>query len=451
MSSDTIALLFKQLVRIFICKSGHRNEGLKMKCENCGNLLVGAAIICRVCNHNNAMQRVSEWRTKHSAASRASAARRTSSIKNEQETDASLIQFPAQSPVEAESGLSEYPPWREELKEKVRQARERRIGQSTAAGSLPDEADLDPNPIVAAALKRIRRSSTAPAVTPPVRTRRYGAQTAAIAEVIEDEQEPRPELPSRERRSLITPLAERKTEVSAAPRPATGRTATKTITPITEPVVKARPEPKIQPTAAPKPLPPLAKSKPVVEEPKPEPAREEIKTEPPPAINPAPPIKPSRSFTETQIVGIPYIVVSDNPAASVNSASLWVRTLAGACDFEVISMAYLPIFAAYATLNTSLGDEAFFILAVLLAAITFLYQAVTLHISDRTFGMALLNMRLVNTGDETLPLTRRQKLLRAWAATIAFLLPPLNLIVMHLNKNRLSLPDLISGAAPIED
>ena len=65
--------------------------------------------------------------------------------------------------------------------------------------------------------------------------------------------------------------------------------------------------------------------------------------------------------------------------------------------------------------------------------------------------LALLNMRLVNTGDETLPLTRRQKLLRAWAATIAFLLPPLNLIVMHLNKNRLSLPDLISGAAPIED
>ncbi len=421
-----------------------------MKCENCGNQLAGATIICRVCNHNNAMQRVSEWRNKRPVTSSEPSTRRISPISNQTEEDANLLPFPAKSPFEDESELSENPPWRAQLKEKVRLARERRLGQNAVPDQQPDEADLDPNPIVAAALKRIRRSSNAPAVTNTARPPRYGAQSA-LAEVVEHEPEPQPETSAREHRLPIRPLTERKIEPSVSARPVVDKTETKTLTPRTEPIVKPRPETKYQSAGVTKTLPPLAKSRPEAEQPQSEPEREETKSETQPAVNPAPQIKPSRSFAETQILEVPYIVVSEMPGLSVNPASLWVRTLAGACDFEIISMAYLPIFAAYATLNTSLGNEAFFILLVLLAATTLVYQAVTLHISDRTFGMALLNMRLINTADESLPLTRRQKLLRAWAATIAFLLLPLNLIVMQLNKNHLSLPDLISGTTPVEE
>jgi hypothetical protein len=63
----------------------------------------------------------------------------------------------------------------------------------------------------------------------------------------------------------------------------------------------------------------------------------------------------------------------------------------------------------------------------------------------------LLNLRLVNQADRTLPVTRWQKLLRAWGATIAFFFPPLNILVMHSNNFNLSLPDLISGTSPVEE
>ena len=46
---------------------GHdsKPDGIQeMKCENCGSELVGAAIVCRQCNHNNAQGRVSQWRAR---------------------------------------------------------------------------------------------------------------------------------------------------------------------------------------------------------------------------------------------------------------------------------------------------------------------------------------------------------------------------------------------------
>jgi hypothetical protein len=47
--------------------------------------------------------------------------------------------------------------------------------------------------------------------------------------------------------------------------------------------------------------------------------------------------------------------------------------------------------------------------------------------------------------------TRRQRLLRAWASTIALLLPPLNLLVRATTAQHLSLPDLISKTVPVEN
>lgn len=147
---------------------------------------------------------------------------------------------------------------------------------------------------------------------------------------------------------------------------------------------------------------------------------------------------------DTEIIEMPQ-VVSQWAVPEARPATVWLRTMAGACDFELIASAYLPLFGAYATLNTSLGTEAFFVMLVLLTTLVFIYQLATLLVADRTTGMAMLDLRLVNTDDDEMPVTRRQKMLRAWAATIAFLCPPLNLLITRLNHPNRSLPDLISG------
>jgi uncharacterized RDD family membrane protein YckC len=445
-----------------------------MKCENCGNILVGATIICRICNHNNAMQRVSDWRSKRSNSLRETRTRPISPAALPQgtdlglETEATLIRFPASaepaskqsqpspSAIDIEPELNEYPAWRAQLKEKVRLAREKRLAETPVAEVRPDEVGLDPNPIVAAALKRIRRSTSSPSIATSPRTARYGSQATALAEelgldaeqqVTTNLDEHRPPVKEPDRRATQPP--ERAFKPSPVIKPARSKIETKTLTPRHTTDVKVRPEIKPNPPPISKPLLPLFKARPTAEPQKEE--RSQVKEETGPAVKPAPPIAETARPSGTQIIEIPYILVSEMPDIYTGSASLWVRMLAGACDFEIIFLAYLPIFAAYATLNTSLGNEAFFILSILLAATTFVYQAVTLSISERTFGMALLNMRLVNTDDESLEITRRQKLLRAWAATIAFLCPPLNFIVMRLNRHRLSLPDLISGTSPLEE
>src|SRR5262245_48244991 len=132
-----------------------------MKCESCGNELTGGAIICRVCNHNNALR--GDWRKQHTEQE--SAARRTGEMNAKpkrttapltelpkiiprKDIDANLIHFPpasntpegkpegarvapttvaSQSSTETDSGAGKVitPPWRDELKERVRQIREK--------------------------------------------------------------------------------------------------------------------------------------------------------------------------------------------------------------------------------------------------------------------------------------------------------------------------------------
>ena len=113
-------------------------------------------------------------------------------------------------------------------------------------------------------------------------------------------------------------------------------------------------------------------------------------------------------------------------------------------------MAYLPVFGSYAVLNTSVGYESVMILLVLLAMLTFCYQLLTLTIANRTTGMALLRLRLVNSANREKPVTFTQKLLRAFAATAASFLPPINFLVIQSNPQHRSLPDLISGTSLLE-
>src|SRR5262245_30908235 len=115
-----------------------------MKCESCGNEMIGAAIICRACNHNNALHKRLAGRRpepchNQSAQSRAGGPpAELPTINQRQDNDVNLLHFPsalnkrteaAQKPparqpqTESQSQTSQagaYPPWRAELKERVR-------------------------------------------------------------------------------------------------------------------------------------------------------------------------------------------------------------------------------------------------------------------------------------------------------------------------------------------
>jgi hypothetical protein len=463
-----------------------------MKCESCGNELVGGAIICRVCKHNNALRGMKQVRPRRTGDllenpprpardTRPTASHTTSPMTElprivpRKDADDNLIRFPAgtnrqaanpQPSTQSQTSIGnesdgDLPPWRAQLKEKVRQVREKRSGELTpipaAATDEPDEAESDPNPIVEAALKRIRWAEHPPAVKTTISARRQGAGAAAAAKLPQPEPEvqPRPEprpQPRPEPRIVAPRPGQTNTQSGArasnraanqrAGHPPVVRVETRTLTPkINRPGAyedKARSETKSSPSPESRILTPR-------EQPR---ITAELRREPQAAPgyverDPAPAIKADK-HVDTEIIEVAQLP-EPLPLPEAAPASLWVRTLAWACDLEVIALAYLLIFGSFATLNTSLSRESMFIMLVLLATITFVYQLSMLLVAGRTTGMALLGLTLLNTDDDSLPVTRRQKMLRAWAATISFLCPPLNYLVMQLNIFQRSLPDLVSG------
>ncbi|MGH9855502.1 MAG: hypothetical protein ACREBD_37170, partial [Blastocatellia bacterium] len=77
-----------------------------MKCESCGNELTGGAIICRVCNHNNAL--LGDWRSQRTGQQPAPH-RPTQS--NQSRTAAPLTDLPKIVPrKDAEANLLRFPP-----------------------------------------------------------------------------------------------------------------------------------------------------------------------------------------------------------------------------------------------------------------------------------------------------------------------------------------------------
>ncbi len=442
-----------------------------MICEKCGKELPGATIVCRSCNHNNAMQRVKQWREEGGKVITDSARQniqadkdkndRTPAIKySSRDSEGTLIKFPASTlqpgalpahlssrvAVDTEPELTEMPDWRVQVKEKVRLAKEKRLAQNFNGNSARDDEEiLDSNPVVEAALKRIKRTATTiPTSTSPVVASRPAVRSAALARTLEPYADPeelteltakRTKIPSK---LFSTPATEPRVETNRSQQLKTEAPATQEMgrIPLPKPVQRggARVADEVQ-----RDFPARAKQAP-------EPP---VRPETVPLATTDGQVQAHGSrFFETQIIEIPPIVC-DLPEVIIKPASTWLRTLAGACDFEIIAIAYLPIFAAYATLNTSLSNAAFVILSLLLCAFTFIYQFVTLSLAGRTFGMAILNLRIVDKEYETRTVTLRQKALRAWGASIAFICPPLNFLVMRFNRHHYSLPDLLSGTAPV--
>jgi uncharacterized RDD family membrane protein YckC len=477
-----------------------------MKCESCGNELTGGAIICRVCNHNNALR--GDWRSRRNGqqtAPRRSAYESNQSWTNQSLASQSSVELPKIVPrkdaddnllrftpashkqvevarpaparqttgVGIETGTAAYPPWRVELKERVRQIREKRTtGDLVTEPPSPVrdvEVDLDRNPIVESALNRIRWASHTPAITTTLNPR------ARIDRRNDEESEGHRDIDTERQREVeknlpVTPSLRHsvspshRPSVTPSPRPAITRPTlhpveAKTAPPKTHRDAAARLESKPAPAPAPKILTPRAPRQTTAE------LREELRSERrvPEPVAPTeatfraargprvdgPLSEVSDKHVETQVIEIAQ-APETLPPPQTEPASLWSRTMAGACDFEIVMIAYLPIFGSFALLNNSFRtvssavNESTFIMVALLSAIAFIYQMITLLFAGRTFGMAMLNLTLLNTDDESLPVTLWQKLLRAMASTIVFICVPLYLVTW-LNPSRRSLPDLISG------
>jgi uncharacterized RDD family membrane protein YckC len=375
-----------------------------MKCESCGNELIGAAIVCRACNHNNALHRRLAWRRIESRHSQSTPPRASGppaespTIIPRKDADVNLLHFPSALKRQAEAAPSRQtvaesdpktvtnPPWRAELKERVRRIKEKRAKSSlTPPNSSPvqspraqvGEAKPNRNPIVESALKRIRWASQA--------TGRLGDEATGRRE---DISQSRPVAQSPSRPAAQSP---------SRPVP-----------------------PSLRPSASPP----------------------QISTSEPSASGPL--AGAADKHVETRIPEITQ--AHDTPRPEAEPALLYARLLAGVCDFEIVFTAFLLIFGSYATLKnaTSFGDESRLLMALLLSAVVFIYQVVMLAFAGRTFGMALLKLNVVNSGGASLPVTPWRKMLRASAATVVFIFFPLYLTAW-LNASRRTLPDLISG------
>jgi uncharacterized RDD family membrane protein YckC len=380
--------------------------------------MIGAAIICRACNHNNALtrrlaRRRPESRHNQSTLSRASGlSAEVPTIVPRKDNDVNLLHFPSslnkraeaararQDHAESQSQTKAYPPWRAELKERVRRIKEKRATSDLVTPNPPSnqpsraqigEVKLGRNPIVEAALKRIRRAG---------RERLGDGATGRRGDKAADRQgdfeknlsvHPSPSHPVAQSPSLSISSSLR---LSVLPSRASSQTSTGKAT-ISRPLAGA----------------------------------------------------PNKQPDKQLKARIAEIAQAHEPTTlKADPAPLHARLLASACDFKIVFVAFLLIFGAYEISN---NDSSFvygsrLLITLSLSAVVFTYQIVMLAFAGRTFGMALLKLNLVNAGDERLPVTPWQKLLRASSATIVFICFPLYLTAWF-SVSRRTLPDLVSG------
>lgn len=405
------------------------------------------------------------------------------------EQEDNLIRFPYTSTSGLTRAAAREPEpvqdWRQMTRDRVRESRERRAGDVSKprVDELADEkgdSTADVNPIVESALKRLRdsapavkrladsvRGSTAVAVKPaeaehlPTQADSTGKEVSPLSSQTRTDVRNEAPLNIKEHSSQAVSPGKFRTDTSEVTPSGRLRERVRTRgsgrlkAPDTDASVEREPggaEASLT-TSAPA---------------KPRSVRQVVTPrEPGPVINSrlasevpiAPTISPPRVTNrlnatpeqlKTLVIEVPRVLESASSRRG-EKASFWVRTLAAGCDLEIVALAFLPVFASYAGLNTSLETETLLVLLLLFSLLTFFYYGITLSLAGRTYGMAILNLRLVSTSDESGEVSRRQRLLRAWSATIAFLLPPINLLASLSNGRGLSFPDLVSGTIPVED
>jgi uncharacterized RDD family membrane protein YckC len=360
-----------------------------MKCEKCEQELRGSTVICRQCGFNNALQRLGGWRARQ---------------------DGTLIPFPVSphktksSDRAKESDPEARPPWRNRLDEKIREIRERRDAESHERQTLASASQS--NPIVEAAVNRLRRAAP-PSGNTLSHAPGPGAQAAARAiqfdEYPERDLEPRPT-------SALPPAARHSSSGSAA-------------TPV-KPISQMPTSPETRDASQPV---KFASSAP--------PARAQASTNQFERSSIAPRFQAAE--------GAPY--ASEDYISSSGTATLFARAAASAIDVGIIAFSYLPFLTAFTLFEADFSRWAVYALAVMTSASIFCYHLLMVGMAGRTTGMAFCKLRIVDAASERVPPTLAQAFGRAIGATLSLLLLPLNLLVILLSLERLSLSDYLSG------
>jgi uncharacterized RDD family membrane protein YckC len=449
-----------------------------MQCQNCGQALPGAAVICRNCNFNNALQALDEWRHKSQSGDRKTTQAQSPTIRRR--ADATLIQFPAAaqksapteniradaSRITSDLTTDQQPDWREQLNGKLRQIRQQREAEQEAAAKRAAQADV--NPIVAAAIQRLKNPQTVslPASSLPA----SGHSTSganAVARAIEFE-------------PVLPPVAKTETPAELL-RPAAAPTFRPT---------SARLEPGIskeQNICLPVPESALfSKSEAVAETI----AGESTLRNAEPRVTEVLPVpivpeeKSARTFSAFAGTEEKFVVLEDdvdeasdktapipqnktevraeNSAASAEWSSaiaglshssgrapVLARIAAGVVDLEVIAFSCLPFFTAFTLFNVEFSTGAIYLLLGIIALMAFAYHYITISQAGRTCGMAVFRLRVATADDEKDHPDKAQCLRRAFGSVLSLALIPLNLLVVALSTDRRSLTDRISSTVTV--
>jgi uncharacterized RDD family membrane protein YckC len=329
-----------------------------------------------------------------------------------------LIPFPVSpqrvksSEAAKEAGAETAPSWRKRLDETIREIRERRTAESDQRQTLA--RPLTPNPLVEAAVNRIRRAEmpSNSAFSHTLGPMGQGAQ--AVARAIKCEDEPESAVESH---AVTLPHGAKSVPAMMATAPvksnkqAPGVPQTRVVNQPISPVSPASPGS-------------LASS----------------------VTTPTPGKQPAQATATHRAHAVEAVAPdSEDYSASPGAPPLLARAAANVIDVGLIVLSYLPFLTAFTLFEAEFSRWSLYALAVIAIAAIFCYHLLTVAIAGRTSGLALCKLRLVDTASERVPPTLGQAGRRAFGATLSLLLLPLNLLVILLSLDHLSLSDYLSG------
>lgn len=365
-----------------------------MKCKDCGHEYPSSLPRCRKCG------RITPKRS-HSST---------------------LIEFPRQPRVQVETPLPPQPAWRAELTEKVRAIQARRSaeashgkGKARAGAQGRDDALSSPassndNPVLAAALSRLRRASENAAKAPP----------AQIS------------LPSQ--------------SVLSGDREATARAFAPAVEEAeTESESKARPNPYAKPQVAHAVSRSEVRSVPVEEPSTHNPPLHESNDLLPAALDEIDPLDYLAAEVKKVDQALGRELARDERAPIVS------HLIAGVTDSLTIAAGCLPFIGIIAISRpASLKPAALFAIGLIAVTVAFFYLTLTQYLCGKTFGMMLTNTRVVDA-TSLKSATGRQALLRAIGYFVALLPFGAGFLWLLVDRRRRGLHDYLSGTVVMPD
>ena len=375
-----------------------------------------------------------------------------------QSSQSRLIEFPRQPRRDAErdSPQPAVPSWRAEVSERVRAVKAKRIAEGSAlqsaqttqlaqtmslqtaredgAASMSSSLKRSNNPLVEAALTRVRRAadngiSPSHSVTrtssrsfagPGVSSDKDATARALVPEPeIVDDKDLKP-LPSRAKPILRNP----ESRIAGGPLPARTHSLTGTAKAGEgmNPVIRGK-----APVAAP--------------------AATQLAVEYA-AADPIDEIEP-RDYLADEIKRVDKVL--SRSAGESEAAPALAQIVASCVDLLVMGLASTP-FLALIELNNGVYSERSTKIAgfMLIGLVSFFYLALTHCARGRTFGMMLTGTRVVTSGSNQ-PLTISKVFLRTIGYYIAAAPVGIGLVWVLFDGRRRGWPDLISGAVVIKD